>query len=163
MTTKRRRKSTRSPGSRTCGYGVSHRGAGERGGRGRAGTGKKGKCKMPVKGRWTIQYFGKTGFKSKGIKYTALSIINLRQLEELLDNFVKDKFAVLEKDVYTVNLTGLGIDKLLSAGGVTKKFRISVSAASKTAVEKVKAAGGEVILPEAEPKKAPETEEKGKE
>lgn len=165
MTVKKRRKHRKKLGSRTCGYGVSHRGAGERGGRGRAGTGKKGKCKMPVKGKWTIQFFGKKGFKSKGIRYDDLSIINLRQLEELLDNFVKDKAAVLEKDVYTVNLTDLGIDKLLSAGRVTKKFKINVSAASKTAVEKVKAAGGEVILPkkEAKKEKAPETEEKGNE
>lgn len=163
MTTKRRRKSTRSHGSRTCGWGLTHRGAGNRGGRGRAGTGKKGKCKMPTKGTWTIQYFGKTGFKSKGLRYAKHYTINLRQLEELLDNFVSDKIAVLEKDVYTVNLTDLGIDKLLSAGRVTKKFKINVAVASKAAVEKVKAAGGEVVLPEAKPKKAPETEEKGNE
>ncbi|MBW3001787.1 uL15 family ribosomal protein [Candidatus Woesearchaeota archaeon] len=163
MTIKRRRKSTRSHGSRTCGYGVSHRGAGERGGRGRAGTGKKGKCKMPVKGKWTIQYFGKTGFKSKGLRYAKHYTINLRQLEELLDNFVKEKFAVLEKDVYVVNLTDLGIDKLLSAGKVSKKFKINVAFASKAAVEKVKAAGGEVVLLEKKAKKMPETEEKGKE
>jgi len=165
MTAKRSKKHRRKLGSRTCGYGLSHRGAGERGGRGRAGTGKKAKSKMPVKGKWTIQYFGKTGFKPKGIKYDDLSIINLRLLEELLDNFVKDKFAVLEKDVYSVNLTDLGIDKLLSTGKVTKKFRITVGAASKAAVEKVKAAGGEIILPEAkeQKKKAPGTDEKGSE
>jgi len=172
MTTKRRRKSGRNPGTRNCGYGANHRGAGNRGGRGRAGTGKKGKCKMPQKGTWTIQFFGKKGFKSKGLRYSTHYTINLRQLEELLDNFVKDKLAVLEKDVYTVDLTDLGVDKLLSAGKVTKKFKITVDFASKAALEKVKAAGGEVILPVKEVKekvlptkgkKAPETEEKGKE
>lgn len=163
MAVNKRKKFKRKRGSRTCGYGVSHRGAGERGGRGRAGTGKKGKCKMPEKGKWTIQYFGKKGFKSKGIAYTKHYTINLRQLEGLLDNFVKEKAAVLEKDVYAVNLTDLGIDKLLAAGKVTKKFKINVNFASKKAVEKVKAAGGDVILPEVEAKKAPETEEKGTE
>ena len=162
MTVKRSKKSAKQRGSRTCGWGLTHRGAGNRGGRGRAGTGKKGKCKMPQKGTWTIQYFGKKGFKSKGLRYAAHYTINLRQIEELLDNFVKEKAAVLEKDVYTVNLTDLGIDKLLSAGKVTKKFNIIVDFASKAALEKVKVAGGEVVLP-AKEKKAPETEEKGTE
>ena len=164
MTTKRRRKSTRSKGSRSCGWGATHRGAGNRGGRGRAGTGKKGKCKMPQKGTWTIQFFGKKGFKSKGFDthYT----INIRQLEELLDNFVKDKAVILEKDIYTINLKDLGIDKLLSAGKATKKFKINVDFASKAAVEKIKKAGGEVILPvkeKVEKAKTPKAEEKGKE
>lgn len=161
MTVKRRKKHRRKLGSRTCGYGLSHRGAGERGGRGRAGTGKKAKSKMPVKGKWTIQYFGKTGFKSKG--YPDMTAINIRQLEESLDNFVRDKAAVLDKGIYSVNLADLGIDKLLSAGKITKKFRITVNAASKAAVERIKAAGGEVALPAAEKEKAPETEETGKE
>lgn len=161
MTVKRRRKHGRKRGSRTCGYGLSHRGAGERGGRGNAGSGKKGKCKMPTKGTWSIQYFGKTGFKSKG--YPDRTAINIRQLEESLDNFVRDKAAVLDNGVYSVNLADLGIDKLLSAGKVTKKFRLTVRAASKAAVEKIKAAGGEVVLPAAEKKKAPKTEETGNE
>ena len=163
MAVNKRKKFQRKRGSRTCGYGVSHRGAGERGGRGNAGTGKKGKCKMPKKGTWTIQYFGKKGFKSKGIAYTEHYTINLRQLEQMLANFVKEKVAVLEKDVYTINLTDLGIDKLLSTGKVTKKLMINVNFASKKAIEKVKSAGGEVILPSVEAKKAPETEEKGNE
>lgn len=163
MAVNKRKKFQRKRGSRTCGYGVSHRGAGERGGRGRAGTGKKGKCKMPKKGKWTIQYFGKKGFKSKGIAHAKHYTINLRQLEQMLDNFIKDKAAVLEKDIYTINLTDLGIDKLLSTGKVTNKLKINVNFASKKAVEKVKSAGGDVVLPKVEAKKVPKTEEKGKE
>lgn len=161
MTAKRRRKSTRNKGSNSCGWGSTHRGAGNRGGRGNAGTGKKGKCKMPRKGTWTIQFFGKTGFKSKGFAehYT----INLRSLEELLDTFVAGKAAVLEKDVYVVNLTDLGIDKLLSTGKVTKKFKIFVNFASKAAVEKVKAAGGEIVLSKKGKTEVPKPEEKGNE
>ena len=159
MTVKRRKKSVRNKGSRTCGQGRTNRGAGNRGGRGRAGTGKKAKCKMPAKGTWTIQFFGKKGFKSKGLRYETKTVINLRQLEESLETFVKNKSAVVEKDVYSVNLTDLGIDKLLSAGKATKKLRLTVKSASKQAVEKVKAAGGEVILPAAKEK----TEEKGNE
>ena len=147
MTTKRRRKSSRNKGSNSCGWGSTHRGAGNRGGRGRAGTGKKGKCKMPTKGTWTIQYFGKKGFKSKGTYAIPQYTTNLRQVEELLDTFVRDKIAVLEKDIYSINLTDLGIDKLLSTGKVTKKFKITVESASKAAIEKVKAAGGEIVLP----------------
>lgn len=157
MAVKRRRKSSRTRGSRTCGYGLTHRGAGNRGGRGRAGSGKKGKCKMPAKGTWSIQFFGKTGFKSKGIAYTKKQIINLRQLEELIDTFVNNKNAVLENGVYVVSLTDLGIDKLLSSGRVTRKFRITVVSASGAAIEKVKAAGGEVVLSDRK-KKLPDSE-----
>jgi large subunit ribosomal protein L15 len=160
MTAKRRKKSSRNNGSNSCGWGSTHRGAGNRGGRGNAGTGKKGKCKMPQKGTWTIQFFGKRGFKSKG--YETHYTINLRNVEELLGTFVKNSAAVLEKDVYTINLTDLGVDKLLSTGKVTKKFKIIVKFASKAAIEKVKAASGEVVLPIKEKAKAPEPEEKGK-
>lgn len=147
MTVNKRRKSNRHRGSRTCGWGLTHRGAGNRGGRGNAGSGKKGKCKMPKKGAWTIQYFGKSGFVPKGARYAKQYTINLRQLEELLEKFIKNKAAVLENSVYTVNLTELGVDKLLSSGKATNKFRIVVRYASKSAVEKVKAAGGEIVMP----------------
>ena len=40
----------------------------------------------------------------------------------------------------------MGFQKLLSQGKVTKKFKINADMASASAVEKVKAAGGEVIL-----------------
>jgi large subunit ribosomal protein L15 len=146
MTVKRGKKCRKHRGSRTSGWGLCHRGAGQRGGRGNAGSGKKAKCKMPQKGVWTIQGFGKHGFKPKGL-LNAQNPINLRQLEDKIDSFVNNKAAVLEKDVYVIDLMDAGYNKLLSAGKIKKKFKVTAPFVSKAAAEKVKAAGGEVIIP----------------
>ncbi len=45
-----------------------------------------------------------------------------------------------------INLTELGYTKLLGTGKLTKAFTIQVGAASKSAQQKVKDAGGKLIL-----------------
>jgi len=50
-----------------------------------------------------------------------------------------------EKDTYIIDSEKLGFDKLLSKGKVERKLKISVPYATEGAIEKVKAAGGEVV------------------
>ena len=50
-----------------------------------------------------------------------------------------------ENEFYIVELEKIGFNKLLGDGRVFMKFRIKTPYASKSAVEKVKEAGGEVI------------------
>ncbi len=45
-----------------------------------------------------------------------------------------------------VNLEELGYNKLLGEGSITKPMKILVPRATRTAVEKVKGAGGEVVI-----------------
>lgn len=156
MVVKRKRKITKQRAGRTCGWGLVHRGSGQRGGFGNAGSGKKAKCKMPRRGLWAIQLFGKHGFIPKGPIIEQVPI-NFREIEDRIDTLVAEKAATVEKDLYVIDLGKAGYNKLLSTGEVTKKLRITVLFASKSAVEKVKAAGGEVVSP------VKKTEEKGKE
>lgn len=144
MVVTRSRKYRKKRGSRECGWGKYHRHTGRTGGAGNAGTGKRAKSKMPQAGCWTIQKFGKHGFKFKGVSADVYSI-NLVDIEAKIDSWVVEKKVVNEAGVFVVDLSKLGFTKLLGAGRVSRKLKINVPFASKTAVEKVKAAGGEVV------------------
>jgi large subunit ribosomal protein L15 len=146
MVVYKRKKYSRQRGSHTHGWGAmkKHRGAGNRGGRGNAGSGKRSDCKKPR--YWVDQkYYGKHGFIKKNIKFD-VTPVNIGYLEEHLNNFMKEKKVMEENGVYVVDLKVLGYNKLLSTGKLTKKFKITADFASSKAIEKVKQAGGEVII-----------------
>ena len=46
----------------------------------------------------------------------------------------------------SIDLNTLGFDRLLATGQLTAKVKIKVSKASSQAIEKVKKAGGEVVV-----------------
>ena len=145
MVVNKRKKKSRQRGSWSHGWGSrkKHRGAGSRGGRGLSGTGKRGDQKKTS--FWKEKYFGKYGFKKKGIK-KLINVINVGYLEENLDELVLKKVLLKENDDYSIDLGKIGYNKLLSQGSLKNKFKITVDEASKKAIEKVKKAGGEVIL-----------------
>ena len=146
MVVNKRKKFSRQRASHTHGWGSKkkHRGAGSRGGRGLAGTGKRGDAMKPS--HWKkIKYFGKYGFKKKGVKEN-INCININYIEENLDKLLAKKMIVKEDNVYSVDLKKLGYNKLLGTGKVINKFKIDVKYASSKAIEKVKQAGGEVVL-----------------
>jgi large subunit ribosomal protein L15 len=127
------RKTRKMRGSRTHGYGRigQHRDAGSKGQR------KVGRHKH----LWSYvvthepEYFGKKGFTSRQSLMRREKPINIAQLGEL----------PLEDDATQVNLTSMGYTKLLGTGKITKPLTITVAACSKTAAEKVKKAGGNVV------------------
>ena len=137
----KRKKNSRLRGSKTHTHGSmkKRRGAGHRGGRGAAGSGKRADTKKPSV--WKGKYFGKFGFKGKPNKSEP---VNLSYIEENAEVLVERKLISKENDQYTVDITKLGYNKLLGRGKITKKFDITVPAASKHAIEAVKAAGGTV-------------------
>jgi len=145
MVINKRKKLSRYRGSKTHGGGAmkKRRGAGNRGGRGMAGTGKRGDAKKPCIWKNT-KYFGKRGFKKKNVK--EIKSINIGFLEENIDKLLSQKKAKKDGEFYIVDLKGLGFNKLLSQGTVTKKFKVKTELASAKAAEAVKKAGGEVIL-----------------
>ena len=132
------RKTRKMRGSRTHGYGRigQHRDAGSRGHR------KVGRHKH----LWSYvaahepNYFGKHGFTSPQSLKRKEKVINVSKLDEI---------AILstekEKGKTHVNLTSLGYTKLLGTGKITKPLTVTVSACSKTAEEKIKKAGGQVL------------------
>lgn len=145
MVVNKRKKNSRQRGSKTHGWGAmkKHRGAGSRGGKGFAGSGKRADSKKPSV--WNRKYFGKHGFKSKGQKLKIMPF-NLLYIADNFDSLLKKNIMVKENDYYELDAKNLGFNKLLSKGKATSKFKINVMFASKNAIEKVKAAGGEVTL-----------------
>lgn len=144
MTVNQRKKNTRQRGSKTHGWGAKkkHRGQGHRGGRGMAGTGKRADTKKPS--YWKERYFGKQGFVSKTPK-VKINPINISFIEQHIYKFLSKDLIKKEDSFYSLELEKLGFNKLLGDGRVSMKFRIKTPYASKTAIEKVKQAGGEVI------------------
>lgn len=145
MTINKRKKVSRQRGSHTHGWGAKkkHRGAGNRGGRGNAGTGKRADHMKTL--HWKERYFGKFGFKYLGPK-EKINAINIGDLQENLPSLISQKQIIEEKGIYNIDLNKIGYNKLLGSGVVSKKLKINVKYASDTAAEKIKNAGGEVIL-----------------
>ena len=137
MVINKRKKFSRQRSSHTHGWGSKkkHRGAGSRGGRGMAGTGKRGDAKKPSHWKNT-KYFGKYGFKNH--KRKNIIAVNIDYIEEHMNDFP------VEEGI--IDLGKLGYNKLLGKGRVKTKLKIKVDSASAKAVEKIKKAGGEVVL-----------------
>ncbi len=132
-------------GSRVHGWGRvgQHRKSGSSGGKGFVGY-HKHKWSYVMKygeGGSGWPFYGKHGFKRPHAKQW--NPINLSKLMEIV------KEAKVERDGegrVVVDLTAFGYDKLLASGNVDIPLVVYTQAASKRAVEKVAAAGGEVRI-----------------
>ena len=143
----RRKKNTRMRATRTNGHGGrrKRRGGGGRGGRGNAGSGKRADSKKPS--YWDDErYMGKFGFVKKNIKIKVVPI-TIKDLERKVETWKTQNKATEQQGIFSVDLNTLGYTKLLGTGHVTKKMKIICETAAANAVEKIKEAGGEVILP----------------
>lgn len=136
---KKRRKSSRFAGSQTAKRGkkARTRGSGNQGGKGWAGTGKRADQKKTLVIKITSgnNYFGKSKTLRRGNVAPKLEAINLGDLEMIQNSFPK-KDSILQLEGY----------KILGEGEIKSKLKIKASAASKSAIEKVRKAGGEIIL-----------------
>lgn len=145
MKLKKRKKSRKMRGSHTHGRGFKKkaRGSGHRGGVGMAGTGKRADQKKTlVLTLYGNDYFGKS--KTLRRKQTAkLEVINLGDISKNLQSFVKKGIAKKSKENHEIKLEKY---KILGEGEVNEKLIIRAGAASKSAIEKVKKFGGEIIL-----------------
>ena len=129
-------------GSRTRGRGHKKgRGAGLRGGRGNAGCHKTKRIMYERVGR----AWGAHGFKRPQTVVMANNAINLKVIEESAAEWVDQGNASKKGKVVSIDLKKMGYDKLLGTGVPSQAYKITISAASAKAVEKVEAAGGEVI------------------
>jgi len=128
--------------SRTRGRGHKKgRGAGLRGGRGNAGCHKTKRIMYERVGR----VWGAHGFKRPQTVVMANSAINLKVIEENAHEWVDQGNASKKGKIISIDLKKMGYDKLLGTGVPSQAYNITISAASAKAVEKVEAAGGEII------------------
>ena len=129
-------------GSRTRGRGHKKgRGAGLRGGRGNAGCHKTKRIMYERVGR----VWGAHGFKRPQTVVMANNAINLKVLEESAADWIDQGNASKKGKTISVDLKKMGYDKLLGTGVPSQAYKITVGAASAKAVEKIEAAGGEII------------------
>ena len=145
MRLKKRRKSSRFRGSHTHGRGFKKkaRGSGHRGGKGLAGTGKRGdQRKTLILNLYGKNYFGKNKTLRKK-PVMEFKVINIQTILNKLPSFIKTGKAKEIKDLTELNLKGY---KILGEGQTTNKLKITASAASKSAIEKIKKAGGEILI-----------------
>jgi large subunit ribosomal protein L15 len=111
------------------------RGAGKRGGRGLAGINKH---RVMTRIKYMPNHWGMHGFNRHPSLRTVNVTINVAQLEDLAG------------DADSVNLTEMGIDKLLGSGRISKAITVTVSEASAKATEKIEAAGGSLNMDQAD-------------
>ena len=129
-------------GSRTRGRGHKKgRGAGLRGARGNAGCHKTKRIMYERVGR----VWGAHGFKRPQTVVMANNAINLKVIEESAAEWVDQGNASKKGKTVSIDLKKMGYDKLLGTGVPSQAYKITIGAASAKAVEKVEAAGGEII------------------
>jgi len=151
MVVRKESKSRKQRGKRTHGWGMGkkHRGAGNRGGRGRAGLGKRGAQKKTLPLSQGKKPVGKIANNNTGmevVRNNALiqNTINLLNLSNKIEGWVKSENAKKTKEIYSIDLSKLGYDKLLSDGELNKKINVNIAAYSVKAKEKLEAAGGKI-------------------
>jgi len=145
MVTNKRKKVVKYRGGSTHGGGArkKRRGAGSRGGRGFAGSGKRA-GHMRMKHVKAGHIMGQHGFTSKS--RTNGKAINVHYFtSKRVQKLVDEGKALKEGAFYSIDLGALGYTKLLGTGNTSLKLKITVAKCSSRAVEKIKAAGGEVV------------------
>ena len=157
MKIKKRTKSSRMHGKGLGPHGwgarKKHKKTGHRGGKGMSGSGKRADQKKTLITKlYGHTYFGKQGITSRGTKRDVRKRINLQTIETNLEKYGKkvgDKFEIKLKNY-----------KILGTGEVKNKLIIHAKEASKSAIEKVKKAGGEILLAISSPKNQTNAEDK---
>jgi len=92
--------------------------------------------------RYEPEYFGKKGFVSPRSIGKKDNVINVRKLDEIAEKVSKRK----ENDKMFIDLESLGYTKLLGAGKITRPLIVKVAFCSKSAAEKIKEAGGQILV-----------------
>ena len=135
------RKVRKRRGSRTHGWGRvgQHRGGGQRGGHGKAGF-HKHKWSYVIK--YEPEYFGKKGFTSPKSLRRKVNVLNVGVLDEVAEKLSTRK----EKGKFFIDLESHGYTKLLGTGNITKPLIVRVPTCSKSAAEKIKEAGGQILI-----------------
>jgi len=114
--------------------------SGHHGGGGMSGSGKRSDQKKTlVLKLYGHNYFGKQGITSRGTKRDVRKRINLGDIQKNISKYGKKT-----SKGYEINLKSY---KILGSGEIKNKLIIKAKEASKSAIEKVKKAGGEIILP----------------
>jgi len=133
------RKTRKRRGSRTQGWGRvgQHRRTGSKG---RRNAGRH-KALWSYLIKYEPDYYGKHGFTSMKSLREKVNVINVGTLDGMAEKFAVEK----EEGKSFIDLESLGYTKLLGTGKISKALIVKVPAFSKSAAEKIKDAGGQVV------------------
>lgn len=116
--------------------------SGHRGGAGMSGSGKRSDHKKTlVNALYGHSYFGKQGITSRGTKKDKRKRINLEDIELKLEKYGKKS-----GDKWEINLESYKILGSSEKFMPKNKMVIKAKEASKSAIEKVRKAGGDILL-----------------
>ncbi|MEX0919977.1 MAG: uL15m family ribosomal protein [Candidatus Pacearchaeota archaeon] len=168
MPLQKTKKKKKSVGMRGRGMGTHGGGArkkrkksGHHGGGGMSGSGKRGDQKKTLITKlYGNTYFGKKGVTSRKTQRDTRKRIGLRDIETNIESYVKKGIAKKKGDGFEINLKSYKILSSSKDYSVKNKLIINAKDASKSAEEKVKKAGGQLVIPVKREKK--EGKEKGK-
>jgi len=143
MKTHKRKKSSRMHGRKMGTHGRGSRKkakkSGHKGGIGMAGTGKRADQKKTlILNLYGHDYFGKQGVTSRGTERDVRKRVNVGEI-----SLNPEKYGKKSKDGWEIDLREY---KILGDGDVKEKLIIKAKEASVSALEKVKKAGGEIVL-----------------
>lgn len=135
----RLRKTRRLRGSRTHGWGQigQHRASGHKGGLGYSGMHKHNFSSLI---KYDPDHFGHDSTHPPHPIITK-KWASIRDLDDLFA-----RIGTTESGKKSIDLTSNGYDKLLGGGSTDKPYTIKVERATASAIEKVKQAGGEVLV-----------------
>ena len=138
------KKSRKQRGSRYCGWGQvgQHRKGGMRGGKGKAG-GRKHFWIRTVK--YEPDRFKRIGFKPPSSLEPRPEVVNVGELMDIAVNVHGVETIAAGSEGLTLDLDSLGIGKLLGSGSIRVPLNVKVSEYSSRALEKLEAAGGQII------------------
>jgi len=138
------RKSRKQRGSRYCGWGQvgQHRGGGMRGGKGKAG-GRKHLWIQTVK--YNPDRYKKVGFKPPSSLEKEAETVNVGELRDLVIKTLGTDKVKSGADDLSLDLDSLGYGKLLGRGNIDFPLSIKVSGYTSRALEKIEAAGGQIL------------------
>ncbi|HKZ33988.1 MAG TPA: uL15 family ribosomal protein [Candidatus Nanoarchaeia archaeon] len=149
--TKKRKKASRmhGRGQGTHGWGArkKHKKSGHRGGKGMAGTGKRADQKKTLVTKlYGHGYFGKRGITSKRTWEDKRHRINLEDVELNIESFVKRGIAKKTEKGIEIDLSDYKILDSSKEYALKNKLIIKAKEASKSAIEKIRRTGGEILL-----------------
>jgi len=129
-------------GTRTCGGGSAkkRRGKGSRGGVGNAGAHSHHVVRSLKRGIVKGMHIS-----HRHIRHDE-GTLNIGILEEMLEELIREGKAEEKADGIYLDVTELGIEKILGKGKVTKKLMLTANAVTETAKGKIESAGGTVSI-----------------
>lgn len=138
-------KNKKKRGSRTAGGGSSkkRRHSGHKGGKGLAGSHKHRWVKLTKR---APDHFGKHGFTRPPKIQESVNTINIGELDENIGELLETDAAEKKDGKVIIDVTKMGVDKVLGRGDISQSTKIIAKSFSKSAKRKIEEADGEAKI-----------------